>query len=118
LARLGYIVLAFDPMGQGERVYYPNAAGQTRLASSDDEHTYPGKQMLLVGDTATRFQVWDAIRSLDYLAGHPQVDPARLASTGQSGGGTLTMLLAAVDDRVGKHRKRRLHGLQSPRLDR
>ena len=100
LARLGYVVLAFDPMGQGERVYYPNAAGQTSLASSDDEHTYPGKQMLLVGDTATRFQVWDAIRSLDYLAGHPQVDPARLASTGQSGGGTLTMLLAAVDDRL------------------
>src|SRR5260370_771211 len=100
LARLGYVVLAFDPMGQGERVYYPKASGQTRLASSDDEHTYPGKQMLLAGDTATRFQVWDAIRSLDYLAAHPQVDPARLASTGQSGGGTLTMLLAAVDDRL------------------
>jgi dienelactone hydrolase len=100
LARLGYIVLAFDPMGQGERVYYPNAAGQTRLASSDDEHTYPGKQMLLVGDTATRLQVWDAIRSLDYLVGHPQVDSTRLASAGQSGGGTLTMLLAAVDDRL------------------
>ncbi|PYT17237.1 MAG: hypothetical protein DMG59_07910 [Acidobacteria bacterium] len=100
LARLGYVVLAFDPMGQGERVYYPGATGQTRLASADDEHTYPGKQMLLVGDTATRFQVWDAIRSLDYLAAHPQVDPSRLASTGQSGGATLTMLLAAVDDRL------------------
>jgi len=100
LVRLGYVVLAFDPMGQGERVYYPAADGQTRLASVDDEHTYPGKQMLLAGDTATRFQVWDAIRSVDYLAGHPQVDATRLASTGQSGGGTLTMLLAAVDDRL------------------
>ena len=100
LARLGYVVLAFDPMGQGERVYYPGANGHTRLASVDDEHTYPGKQMLLVGDTATRFQVWDAIRSLDYLASRPEVDAARLASTGQSGGGTLTMLLAAADDRL------------------
>ena len=45
-------------------------------------------------------QVWDAVRSLDYLAAHPLVDPKRLASTGQSGGGTLTMLLAAVDDRL------------------
>jgi dienelactone hydrolase len=56
--------------------------------------------MLLQGSTSTRLQVWDAVRSLDYLAAHPQVDPKRLASTGQSGGGTLTMLLLAVDDRL------------------
>ncbi|MBI1786343.1 MAG: acetylxylan esterase [Acidobacteria bacterium] len=101
LARLGFLVLAFDPMGQGERVYYPNAQGtRTRLGSSDDEHTVPGKQMILYGETASRLQVWDAVRSLDYLAAHPLADPKRLASTGQSGGGTLTMLLAAVDDRL------------------
>jgi dienelactone hydrolase len=45
-------------------------------------------------------QVWDAVRSLDCLASHPLVDPQRLGSTGQSGGGTLTMLLAAADDRL------------------
>ncbi len=101
LAKLGYLVLAFDPMGQGERVYYPDASGRlSRLSSADDEHTVPGKQMLLVGDTAMRMQVWDAVRSLDVLAAHPLVDPRRLASTGQSGGATLTMLLAAVDDRL------------------
>lgn len=101
LARLGYLVLAFDPMGQGERIYYPGSTLQrTRLLSSDDEHTTPGKQMLLLGDTCTRLQVWDAVRSLDYLAAHPLADPKRLAVTGQSGGGTLTMLLAAVDDRL------------------
>jgi cephalosporin-C deacetylase-like acetyl esterase len=101
LARLGYVVLAFDPMGQGERTYYPKPGGTTtRLQSADDEHTKPGRQMLLTGDTATRLQVWDAVRSLDYLAALPMVDPKRLASTGQSGGGTLTMLLAAVDDRL------------------
>ena len=101
LVRLGYLVLAFDPMGQGERTYYPRPGGVlTRLPSADDEHTLPGRQMLLVGDTATRLQAWDAVRSLDVLAAHPLVDPKRLASTGQSGGGTLTMLLAAVDDRL------------------
>lgn len=101
LAQLGFLVLAFDPMGQGERVYYPDANGRlTRLRSADDEHTVPGRQMLLAGDTATRLQLWDAVRSLDYLASHPLADPKRLASTGQSGGGTLTMLLACADERL------------------
>ena len=101
LAHLGYLVLAFDPMGQGERTYYPRPNGVlTRLGSADDEHSQPGKQMLLVGDTATRMQAWDAVRSLDVLASHPLVDRKRLASTGQSGGGTLTMFLTAVDDRL------------------
>ncbi len=101
LVKLGFLVLAFDPMGQGERVYYPDAQlKRTRLQSSDAEHTTPGKQMLLTGDTATRMQVWDAVRSLDYLAAHPLVDPKRLASTGQSGGATQTMHLMAVDDRL------------------
>ena len=100
LAQLGFLVLAFDPMGQGERVNYPGPDGRTRLASVDTEHTQPGIQMLLVGETATGMQTWDAIRSLDVLAAHPLVDPKRLASTGQSGGATVTMMLAAVDDRL------------------
>jgi dienelactone hydrolase len=102
LVRLGYVVLAFDPMGQGERTYYPGPVlSRTRLpGGADDEHTVPGKQMLLIGDSSVRLQTWDAVRSLDYLASLPMVDPQRLASTGQSGGGTNTMLLAAVDDRL------------------
>jgi cephalosporin-C deacetylase-like acetyl esterase len=101
LVQLGYVVLAFDPMGQGERTNFPREGGWlTRLSSADEEHTVPGRQMLLTGETATGFQLWDAMRSLDVLASHPSVDARRLASTGQSGGGTLTMLLAAADERL------------------
>lgn len=101
LARLGYVVLAFDPMGQGERIGYPDESGvNTKLESIDEEHSIPGRQMMLLGDTASRYQVWDAIRSLDYLAGHSLVDPQRLASVGQSGGATVTMMLGCVDDRL------------------
>ena len=100
LACLGYMVLAFDPMGQGERTYYPGSSPSRSRLGADEEHTYPGRQMILKGITSTRLQTWDSMRSLDYLASHPLVDPQRLASTGQSGGGTTTMLLAAVDDRL------------------
>ena len=100
LARLGYLVLGFDPMGQGERTHYPGTVPSRSRVGADEEHTRPGRQMLLKGDTSTRLQLWDSVRSLDYLASHPLVDPARLASTGQSGGGTNTMLLAAVDSRL------------------
>jgi dienelactone hydrolase len=94
LVQLGYVVLAFDPMGQGERVSNPP------LASADDEHTVPGRRMLLTGETATGLMLWDAIRSLDVLESHPLVDRTRLASTGQSGGATLTMMLVAADSRL------------------
>lgn len=101
LAQLGFVVLAFDPMGQGERIAYPDSTGtHTRLQDVDSEHTVPGKQMLLYGDTSTRYQLWDAIRSLDYLTSLAMVDAKRVASTGHSGGGTLTMLLAAADERL------------------
>jgi dienelactone hydrolase len=94
LVQLGYLVLAFDPMGQGERIYYPN------LDDVDEEHSRAGRQMLLVGDSVTRMHTWDAVRSLDVLASHPLVDPKRLGSTGQSGGATATMFLCAVEDRI------------------
>jgi pimeloyl-ACP methyl ester carboxylesterase len=101
LVQLGFVVLAFDPMGQGERINYPDASGtRSRLSSCDEEHTLPGKQFLLFGDSATRFQLWDAVRSLDYLLSRPEVDRKRVASVGHSGGGTLTMLLAGADERL------------------
>jgi cephalosporin-C deacetylase-like acetyl esterase len=95
LVRLGYVVLAFDPIGQGER-----ASHVMPPHSPTQEHSFVGHKMLLVGETATGAMLWDAMRSLDVLAAHPQVDSKRLASTGQSGGGTLTMILAAMDERL------------------
>lgn len=100
LVQLGYVVLAFDPMGQGERTYYPGPQPFLTRLDADEEHTRPGRQMLLKGRTSTRLQTWDAVRSLDVLAAHPMVDPKRLASTGTSGGGTNTMLLSTVDSRL------------------
>jgi dienelactone hydrolase len=45
-------------------------------------------------------QTWNALRSVDFVLSLPDVDPTRVAATGASGGGTQTMMLAALDERI------------------
>ena len=101
LARKGFIVLAFDPVGQGERLqYYDTEKGGSRIGSPTQEHSYPGAQMLLVGDSLARYMIWDCIRAVDYVLTRPDVDPARIGATGRSGGGTQSAYIAAFDERI------------------
>ncbi|MGC8794470.1 MAG: alpha/beta hydrolase [Bryobacteraceae bacterium] len=101
LARNGYVALAWDTLGQGERIqlYDEDFAG-SKLVQSTMEHTMQGIQCLLVGDSLARYTIWDGIRALDYLLSRPEVDSKRVAVTGNSGGGTHTAYLAALDDRL------------------
>ena len=100
LARNGMAALCFDPIGQGERVQWLDDAGKPAVKGSTTEHTLLGIGALLVGRSAAGYRVWDGIRSLDYLASRPEIDPARLGCTGNSGGGTETAYLMALDDRI------------------
>lgn len=100
LAKHGIAVLAYDPIGQGERRQLLAAPGKPYFTSSTSEHTMVGVGALLVGASTASYRVWDGLRSLDYLAGRPEVDAKRLGCTGCSGGGTMTSYLMALDERI------------------
>jgi len=101
LAQKGYVALAWDPVGQGERVQlYDPDFEESKVRRSTTEHTIVGIQCLLAGDNLARYAVWDGVRALDYLLSRPEVDPTRIGCTGNSGGGMLTAYLAALEDRI------------------
>ena len=99
LARLGYVCLLYDPIGQGERLQYVNHDGTSKFRGSVHEHNHIGNQQSLVGEFFGMWRAWDGIRALDYLLTRKEVDPQHLGVTGNSGGGTVTSWLAALDPR-------------------
>ncbi len=100
LAKKGYVVLIFDPMGQGERLQYLNSEFKPRHGISVMEHLYTGNQMVLTGESLSTWFAWDGIRALDYLLTRPEVDPKHLGVTGNSGGGTQATWLCGVEPRL------------------
>lgn len=97
----GFVVFSFDPIGQGEREsYYEPVTGISTVRWGSGEHDYAGTQCWPLGEAIARFFLHDAMRALDYLVSRPEVDPARIGVTGNSGGGYQTALLMLCDPRV------------------
>lgn len=101
LAVKGFVALAFDPVGQGEREQSFDPKTRKVLAGwSVNEHIQAGMQCMLIGDGVARYFIWDAKRALDYLVSRPEVDAERLGCTGCSGGGALTAFIGSMDPRI------------------
>lgn len=93
----GFAVLIFDPIDQGERLQLPGK----KPPSGTHGHNITGVSAMLLGWNTARFRIWDGMRALDYMQSRKEIDPERLGVMGNSGGGTLSSYIMALDDRIG-----------------
>ncbi len=96
----GYVALVFDPVGQGERYSYLDEAGKPLLYEPVLEHCFLANPLFLMGEHLMAVRLWDAIRAIDLLESLDYVDKERIGCTGNSGGGTVTLHLVPLEQRI------------------
>jgi dienelactone hydrolase len=89
LASRGYAVLIVDPIQISEIE-----------AIHHGTYRYGLWHWQALGYTPLGLETWCGVRSIDYLASRPEVDPEKIGMTGRSGGGTMTWFTMAIDERV------------------
>jgi cephalosporin-C deacetylase-like acetyl esterase len=95
----GIAALIFDPIDQGERHQLIEKNPKARLAGTAG-HNMVAAGSILLGRSTARWEIWDGMRSIDYLQSRSDIDPRRIGCMGNSGGGTQTAYLMALDDRI------------------
>ena len=90
LAKLGAVAFMYDMVGYND----------SKRQFEHSDHLFAAADCALWGISQFHLQTWDSIRVLDFLQSLPEVDPARIGVTGESGGGTQTFILYSVDERV------------------
>ena len=89
----GMVAFIYDPISQGERMQVPSTANV-------HGHNRFGVNALLLGRSMAQMRIWDGMRAIDYLQSRPDIKPDRIGYMGNSGGGTMTSLIMAVEPRV------------------
>lgn len=115
-AQNGMAALCYDPVGQGERYQMLDFEEEHEFFASVSyelpvphprvrylctvEHTAMGLGCILLGTNIAQYRIWDGMRCIDYLQERDDILADRIGCTGNSGGGTLTAYLMALDDRI------------------
>jgi len=93
--RAGYLVCAVEQRGFGERLTGNQKGGPFPRSCRHLSFSYMMQGRCLIGE-----RMWDGMCALDYLATRDDVVPGAVAATGNSGGGTTTLHLSAVEERI------------------
>ena len=101
LVQRGYLVICWDPVGQGERSqFWDESKKQSRYNLVCGEHAVLGNFAYLAGANLMRWEIWDGMRAVDYLFTRSDVDTKRISITGTSGGGAQASHIGALDERI------------------
>ncbi len=95
----GMAALVFDPLDQGERHQLLDEDGDSIIWGTH-AHSALGVGAIFLGHNTARFMIHDMVRSLDYMEERPDIDGERLGAMGNSGGGTQTSYIMALDERI------------------
>lgn len=105
LARLGCTTIIFDMIGYEDSIQIDDSWAHRRgerpdASSAGDSWTWHSTAAQLRLQSVMQMQTFNALRALDFVFQLPEVDPKRVAVSGGSGGGTQTILLGILDDRI------------------
>jgi D-hexose-6-phosphate mutarotase len=95
-AKNGLASFVVDPLGQGERRQSP----EDDAGSPVENHLRMGVNAMLLGHNFAVFELWDAMRAMDYLDTRADIRHDGYGSMGNSGGGTQSVMLSAIDPRI------------------
>ena len=115
LAKHGMAALCYDPAGQGERYQILDPTKQRTTFEEaahvavphpnvrfmcTTEHTLMTLSSIPLGANFAQYRIWDGMRAIDYLQSRKDIRADKIGCAGNSGGGTETAYLMALDDRI------------------
>lgn len=105
LARMGVVAFVYDMLGDCDSQQIPHTLAHGFKTQRPEMNTRENwglfsPQAEAHAQSIMGLQTWNSIRALDFLTALPDVDGKRLGCTGASGGGTQTLMLAALDPRL------------------
>ncbi len=100
LARMGCIVFHYDMTGYADAIQLGHRPDRWKHLDRSNQWGFMSVQADLRLQNMMGLQTWNSMRAVDFVLQLDDVDPSRIGVTGASGGGTQSMILGAIDERI------------------